>query len=184
MTTKTKKYDNECLKRLLAQCALRQPDALKQLYEQSSPYLYAVITRMIARRDIADELLQDSFINIWNHADRYREDKAAPMTWMTRIVRNKTIDWLRSEPSQQLSTDHDIDLDSELISSSNLSFEDNKDLYECLKEIEEKPRNALLQVYFQGLTHQELAKKTGNALGTIKSWIRRSLPLLKRCLEL
>ncbi len=181
---KTKKYDNEVLKSLLAQCALRKPDALKQLYELSSPYLYAVITRMINRRDIADELLQDSFINIWNYAERYREDKAAPMTWMTRIVRNKTIDWLRSEPGNQLSTDHDIDLDSEIITTTNLPFEDNKDLYDCLKEIDEKPRNALLQVYFSGLTHKELAKKTGNALGTIKSWIRRSLPLLKRCLEL
>lgn len=184
MNQTNKKYDNDVLKKLLAQCALRKPDALKQLYEQSSPYLYAVITRMINRRDIADELLQDSFINIWNYADRYREDKAAPMTWMTRIVRNKTIDWLRSEPTNQLSTDHDIDLDTEIMATTNISFEDNKDLYECLKEIEEKPRNALLQVYFKGLTHQELAKKTGNALGTIKSWIRRSLPLLKRCLEL
>ncbi len=180
---KNKKYDNEILKSLLAQCALRKPDALKELYDLSSPYLYAVIFKMIQRRDIADELLQDSFINIWNYADRYREDKAAPMTWMTRIVRNKTIDWLRREPENQLSTDHDIDLDTEIITSSHLSFDDNKDLYECLKEIDEKPRNALLQVYFKGLTHKELAKKTGNALGTIKSWIRRSLPLLKRCLE-
>jgi len=181
---KSKKYDNTILKSLLAQCALRKPDALKQLYELSSPFLYAVILKMINRRDIADELLQDSFINIWNHADRYRDDKAAAMTWMTRIVRNKTIDWLRSEPANQLSTDHDIDLETEIMTSTSLSFEDNKDLYACLKEIEEKPRNALLQVYFHGLTHQELAKKTGNALGTIKSWIRRSLPLLKRCLEL
>jgi RNA polymerase sigma-70 factor (ECF subfamily) len=181
---KTKKYDNEVLKPLIAQCALRKPDALKQLYELSSPYLYAVITRMISRRDIADELLQDSFINIWNYADRYREDKAAPMTWMTRIVRNKTIDWLRSEPKDQLSTDHDINLENEIMADICLSFEDNKDLHDCLNEIEDKPRNALLQVYFNGLTHQELAKKTGNALGTIKSWIRRSLPLLKRCLEL
>jgi len=184
MNTQKNKYDNELLKKLLALCALRKPEALKQLYELASPYLYAVILRMINRRDIADELLQDSFINIWNHADRYREDKAAPMTWMTRIVRNKTIDWLRSEPANLLSTDHDIDLDTEIMATCNLSFEDNKDLYDCLKEIEQKPRNALLQVYFKGLTHQELAKKTGNALGTIKSWIRRSLPLLKRCLEL
>ena len=184
MKTENKKYDNVILKNLLAQCALRKPDALKELYELSSPYLYAIILRMINRRDIAEELLQDSFINIWNHADRYREDKAAPMTWMSRIVRNKTIDWLRSEPSNLLSTDHDIDLDTEILTTTNLSFEDNRDLYECLEEIEEQPRNALLQVYLQGLTHQELAKKTGNALGTIKSWIRRSLPLLKRCLEL
>jgi len=182
MTT-NKKQQNDVLKQLLAQCALRKPDALKQIYELTSPYLYAVIIRMITRRDIADELLQDSFINIWKYAERYRQDKAAPETWMTRIVRNKTIDWLRSEPGNNLSTDHDIDLETEVITSTNLSFDENKDLYDCLKQIEEKPRNHLLQVYFQGLSHQELAKKTGNALGTIKSWIRRSLPLLKRCLE-
>ncbi len=169
------------LRDLLARCALRDAKALEQLYALASPKLFAVILNMVRRRDIAEDILQDSFINIWNNADRYRADKSAPMTWMSRIVRNRTIDWLRCQPKQEIGHEDADEM------AGTLSFESASDsnfaLHECLDELESTQRRAILQVYFRGLTHRELAERWGDPLGTIKSWIRRGLEKLRLCLE-
>src|SRR5258706_2797803 len=85
----------EQLSELLARCALREQRAFATLYQFSSAKLFAVAVRITRRRDWAEEVLQEAFVNIWNHAAGYNSAKSAPMTWMTAIVRNRALDWLR-----------------------------------------------------------------------------------------
>ena len=80
---------------LLSRCALRDQQAFERLYRSTSAKLFGVVLRIVRRQDWAEEILQESFVNIWHHAPSYASAKAAPMTWMTHIVRNRALDWLR-----------------------------------------------------------------------------------------
>ena len=83
------------LQDLLARTALKDRAAFTRLYEQTAPHLLAVALRIVRRRDRAEDVLQDAFINVWHHADSYAASLAAPMTWLTSITRNKALDLLR-----------------------------------------------------------------------------------------
>src|SRR5215510_13654399 len=100
------------LHQLMARCALRDQRAFGELYRFTSAKLYGVALRILRRRDWAEDVLQESFVNIWNHAAEYSASKSAPMTWMTTIVRNRALDWLRRPHLEQGSGDYDLMLDS------------------------------------------------------------------------
>ena len=86
---------NERLTALLAQCGLGNRKAFTDLYDATRSKLFAVSLRIVRERHVAEEVLQDSFVNIWNHAAKYAAAKSAPMTWMTSIVRNRSLDIVR-----------------------------------------------------------------------------------------
>src|SRR4051812_4292717 len=80
---------------LLARSALKDRRAFAKLYEATRSKLFAVSLRIVRERPLAEEVLQDSFVSIWNHAGDYAQAKSAPMTWMTAIVRNRSLDIVR-----------------------------------------------------------------------------------------
>jgi RNA polymerase sigma-70 factor (ECF subfamily) len=84
---------------LMARCALRDQRAFAELYRQTAAKLYGVALRILRRRDWAEEVLQESYVNIWNHVQEYAAAKSAPMTWMTAIVRNRALDMHRRWPN-------------------------------------------------------------------------------------
>ena len=85
----------EALQALLARCARRDHGAFEQLYRLTSPKLFALCAGMLRRDDLAEEVLQDAFVQIWRQADRFDRSRASPMTWMAVIVRHRAIDVLR-----------------------------------------------------------------------------------------
>src|SRR5690242_1203607 len=97
----------EQLSDLLARCALRDQRAFASLYQSSSAKLFAVAVRITRRRDWAEEVLQEAFVNIWNHAESYNPTKSAPMTWMTAIVRNRALDCLRRPREVEIGEEHE-----------------------------------------------------------------------------
>ena len=86
---------NQVLAGLLAACARKDQAAFARLYQSTSSKLFGVALRILRRDDWAEEVLQDCYVSIWNHAGSYESGLAAPMTWMTSIVRNRCLDWLR-----------------------------------------------------------------------------------------
>src|SRR5512145_852551 len=100
--------DLDRLQALAARCALRDQVAFAELYRLAAGKLYAVALRILRREDWAEEVLQESFVNIWNHAGEYAAQKSAPMTWMTAIVRNRALDWLRRPNREHGSDDYDV----------------------------------------------------------------------------
>src|SRR4051812_50230534 len=90
----------------LAAAAARDPKAFRALYDATSSKLFGFALRILVKREAAEEALQESFVNIWNNAASYQAQLAAPMTWMTSIVRNKVFDILRR-------TDHNVEIDAE-----------------------------------------------------------------------
>jgi RNA polymerase sigma-70 factor (ECF subfamily) len=80
---------------LVARSALGDRAAFQKLYQASAPKLFAVALRILRREDWAEEVLQECYVSVWRHAGEYDATRAAPMTWMTSIVRNRCLDWLR-----------------------------------------------------------------------------------------
>lgn len=177
--------DAQPLQALLAQCALQRESALEELYRLASPHLYALARRMLRDPAAAEDVLQECFLSIWRQAGQYRPDQSQPMTWMTRIVRNRCIDRLR-RPGLELPTDDALTLafadDSWLRWPPGGQPEGNR-LAGCMGELDGPQRVAIAMAFFDDLAHPDIAARLDAPLGTVKSWIRRGLQRLKRCME-
>ena len=185
--SKTKTYQENNLDDLLYRCALHDAKALSRLYELTSAKLFALSLKIVIRQDIAEDVLQDAFINIWNKADQFRGDKGSAISWMVGIVRNKAIDWIRKNPlGREVSDEELIEQPETTTALDDLVVADGdvQALIDCMDGLDSAQRKAITNVYYQGFTHKEYSSKSGHPLGTIKSWIRRGLQALKRCLEI
>nr|WP_259740047.1 sigma-70 family RNA polymerase sigma factor [Pseudomonas brassicacearum] len=177
--------DAEPLRQLLAQCSLGDRRAFETLYRSVAPRLHGVALRFMGRSDLAEEVLQESFVRIWNNASRYQAHLSAPMTWMINITRNQAIDQLRKHRDRRLSELEEQALVDEAPSAQELLSSDREAsaLKRCLETLEGMQRQSITVAYFQGLSCSELADHLAAPLGSVKSWIRRGMERLRRCLE-
>lgn len=179
--------DSQRLEALLQECAQGREAALAELYRLSSPHLFALAVRMLRRSDWAEEALQDCYISIWRSAGRYSAERSQAMTWMTRIVRNRCIDLLRRPGYERPDPDgalQDAWADDAPGPLEHLrSRQEGKRLADCMEQLESRQRLAIALSFFDDLSHGEIARKLGSPLGTIKSWVRRGMERLKRCLS-
>ncbi|MCU7851848.1 MAG: sigma-70 family RNA polymerase sigma factor [Candidatus Thiodiazotropha sp. (ex Monitilora ramsayi)] len=186
-TVEEKNIRNQQLTELLAACALNDQKAFARLYQMTSANLYGVVLRILNREAWAEDCLQEAFVKIWNNADRYRPYLAAPMTWMMTIARNQALDQLRRRRREVMESDGHAfreEVDHDPLPLENLTQSDEGiRLKTCLDQLKEKQRQMIAMAYFKGLTHDELANQTDTPLGTVKTWIRRGLEQLRRCLE-
>jgi RNA polymerase sigma-70 factor (ECF subfamily) len=169
---------------LLRQVAGGDRRAFAALYRQASPKLFPVALRITQRRDLAEEVLQESFVAVWNQAASYDPIKGSPMIWMTTIVRHRAIDQRRRRANLADATTGSDEALLALVAGDRADRgADLAALQRCLDELEAQPRQAVLLAYIHGYTQEELANRLATPVGTIKSWIRRSLERLKRCLD-
>jgi RNA polymerase sigma-70 factor (ECF subfamily) len=172
---------------LLARCALHDRHAFEALYRQTSPILYGLLLKLTRDRELAADLLQEGFVRIWQRAGDYRPQLGQPITWMGSIVRHLSIDRLRRGENR-----FRVELGDEnwaLVADAGPSPEERlRDeqgdvaLARCLETLDVEPRRALSLAYFDGLTHDAIARYLDRPLGTVKAWVRRSLQRLKTCL--
>lgn len=158
-----------------------------ELYRLTAAKLLGVALRILRRQDWAEDVLQESFVNIWNHSANYQPALAAPMTWMTSIVRNRSLDWLR-RPRQEDATDDSAVFEA-VASDRPGPLEQLETASEagavsrCMETLDDRQRESVRIAFFEGLTHVELAERLDQPLGTVKTWVRRGLLKLKTCLE-
>ena len=172
---------------LLQKTAAGDQLAFKKLYKMSSPKLMSLSLRLMQGEALAEDVLQEGFIKIWDKAHTYAPGKGKAMTWMSTVVRNKGLDKLRSLKTKAAETEiqyeglefASVDLAPEQV--EDLS-QDVKGLMACLDKLKPDQRECILLSYYYGHTHQELSDKLGRPLGTIKAWIRRGLEDLRPCL--
>lgn len=174
------------LAQLLSRSALGDRAAFADLYRATASKLFAVSLRIVRERPLAEEALQDSFVNIWNHASDYAQAKSAPTTWMTAIVRNRSLDIVRRSREEP---DVDEALTANLIDESAAPARDAQaraeahTLERCLEKLDAEQRQTIALAFYHGLTHSELAAHLRRPLGTVKTHIRRGLARLRECLE-
>jgi len=178
---------------LWLQAAARRDDAaFRRLYDAVSPRLYGFALRILLKRELAEEVLQDSFVAIWHNADRYQSQLSAPMTWMTTIVRNKAFDLLRHAQAHGHEGMDGAPFDSQVMDALRdpdatpiealLISREAKALAYCMSALEGLHRQVLGMAFFHELSHSEVAQRMALPVGTVKTWIRRSLERLKACM--
>lgn len=158
--------------------------AFRDLYEQMSPQLYGIALRLLRRRDIAEEMVQEVFLTLWHAADQYDVSRGSVRTWLSTITRNRCIDYLRRQPAPMDNID-EVPLEACAgfdPQQATLNADDIKILSECLSGLNEQQRCAVLLAYFDGSTHQQVAEQMQSPLGSVKSWIRRGLDALRHCM--
>ena len=173
---------------LLARVALGDRDAFNRLYTLTSAKLYGAALRITGQEDQAQDVLQEAYVSIWKNAGGYRSGVAAPMTWMSTIVRNRALDRLRRNKRPETHWDEPGDFDRVAADDPTeehklLLSEEAAALQECLGALKENQRKSILLAFFEGLTHEEVAARIGSPLGSVKTWIRRGLMSVKACLE-
>ena len=170
---------------LLARTGAGDRRAFADLYSATRAKLFAVSLRIVREGAIAEEVLQESFVSIWNHAGDYAAARSAPMTWMTAIVRNRSLDFVRRSREEP---DIDDALSAALVDESAAPAREAEeraqahDLRDCLGELDAEQRQSIALAFFHGLTHSELAAHLRRPLGTVKTHIRRGLIRLRDCL--
>ena len=182
---------NKELAELLGACSQRDRDAFARLYQATSSQLFGVAIRMLKREDLAEEILQECYVSIWNNAGSYTTALSAPMTWMTSIVRNRCLDLLRRPKMEVTLARDDENAEDPLAAIPSAdpgplaqlqTSSDARALAACLERLDPKMRQAIVLAFFDGLSHSELAVHMRQPLGTVKTWVRRGLERLRSCL--
>lgn len=171
---------------LLGRVARGDRAAFDRVYRMSAPHLYASLLRILRRPAWADELLQECFVSVWQHAARFDAARASPMTWMLAIARNAALDRLRRRDSGEEALDEEAvaavpATDPEPLQAL-MDGADALRIRDCLGGLPAPQRQSLALAFFEGLSHAEAAERIAQPLGTVKSWIRRGLMSLKDCL--
>jgi RNA polymerase sigma-70 factor, ECF subfamily len=170
------------LAQLLQRCAARDTAAFRALYDQTSPILFARLLRMLRRRSVAEEALQDVYVRIWQRAAQFEAHRGRALAWMVTIARYCAIDLLRRERVTLVSDDSIAELADEG-AGDGTGFERPNNFDECIGRLNDKTRQCLTLAFVEGRSHDEIARLTTNPLGSVKSWIRRGLLSLKECLS-
>jgi RNA polymerase sigma-70 factor (ECF subfamily) len=171
---------------LLVRAGRQDAEAFKKLYTATSSRLLGVALRITRRREVAEDALHDAFVRVWWHAARFDPARGPAVGWMITIVRNSAINHLRKTareaPLQTGEPDDPVDLLDQMAAVPGLPPIDRIGLARCLDELEPMPRQCVVMAFAHGWSHEELADRLGHPLGTVKSWIRRSLARLRECL--
>lgn len=178
--------EQEELARLLQATARGDRQAFARLYELTAPKLLGAGVHMLRRRELAEDVLQDLFVKVWHRASDYQAERGGVLTWLYSIQRYLALDKLRAQrPTETL----DEEVSSTLAfegpdpSTMAMSSEMAARVHHCLDTLTDDQRRSVTLAFFEGLSHTELTQKLQIPLGTVKSWIRRGLLGLQKCLE-
>ncbi len=174
----------------LLACAAGRPQALEALYQQESPRLLGVARRIVTDAAMAEDIVHDTFVKIWQQAASFEPSKGSARGWIYTITRHLALNVVRDRSKTQTSDDAAVQA-----YESDQAIERWRDTQEafdwrphagrmgpCLEQLEPQRRNCILHAYVDGLSHSEIARRIDAPLGTVKAWITRSLKALKECL--
>lgn len=170
---------------LIADCARGQSSALKTLYEREAPAMIGVAARIVRRRELAEEIVHDAFVQVWRHAGSFDPALGSGKAWLFAILRNRSISTLRTVSRELPTEDEVLAAAVERDAPAEDAFDklaEGSALRRCLESLEPKRRLGVLLAYVEGLSHGEIAARLGVPLGTAKAWVRRSLIQLRECL--
>ena len=177
MNPYTKYTEQELVSLLLIQ----NDQAFSYLYDNYSPALFGVICQIVSDKEIASGVLQDVFINIWRKISSYDKTKGRLFTWMLNIARNAAIDKVRSRPYQDSLKNQPLTDNVNSTARNQVIDPEINDvgLKRIVNKLKEEYRQLIELSYFQGFTHEEIAKILNLPLGTVKTRIRSALMQLR-----
>lgn len=177
----------KALEQALFACAAGDRRGLEQIYTSEAARMVTIAERILRRHELAEEIVQEAFVQIWNKAFQYQPDRGSARGWIYAVVRSRalnalrngrreetieteTLERLQDEGTEALYTD----LFEELDTTSRLRS--------CLAQLDVLRRRTVMMAYVSGYSHGEIAGRLKLPLGTTKAWIRRSLTALRECM--
>jgi RNA polymerase sigma-70 factor (ECF subfamily) len=170
---------------LLRRVAARDAAAFAALYKRTSAKLYGVVARILTRGDAAADVLQETYVRIWERAGEFDPRKGSALAWMATIARNRALDEVRrvrpgsleDQPEGFEPVADEVDPLAARERSEALAA-----VIDCLEKLDEEKRAVLMLAYYRGLSREALARRFGRPVATIKTWLHRSLAQLRDCL--
>jgi len=158
--------------------------AFRLVYEATSLKLYGIVVRILGRRDLADEILQEVYARVWQRAGDFNTSSGSPITWLAAIARNLALDEARRKTPRSIEEFPEVlqlPSDDDPLATLERS-QDYLRLRACLDRLEPDKREIVLLVYYFGMTREEIASRINRPVATVKTWLRRSLAQLRDCL--
>ena len=173
---------------LLIRIARQDREAFRAIYPATSAKLMGVLLRILGTRAEAEDALQEVYTRVWLRAGRYDASKGRGMTWLIAIARNHAIDRLRARPPQTSSGDDGEALDRLSdprpgVLEGLVAQGEARRIVDCFGELEPDRAASVQGAYLDGLSYEELARRFGVPLNTMRTWLRRSLVKLRECME-
>ena len=169
---------------LLERCASGDNQALRRIYDREAPRLIALAVRVTGSRALAEDVLHDVFLQVWQNAGKYDPSRAPARVWLTTLVRYRALEINRRNGRERTGDIlPDVQDDQPDAYARLLANAEGAALHACLSGLDPVRRRAVTLAFLDGFTHGEIAAALAMPLGTVKSMIRRSLASLKRCLE-
>jgi RNA polymerase sigma-70 factor, ECF subfamily len=159
--------------------------AFERLYAATRAKLYGVVLRILRRQDLADEVMQETYLKIWNSAGQFDPALSSPITWMVAIARNRAIDQVRKKTEVSIDEDPavlEIAADSPDPLAKREMTEELRRLLACMGRLDEERRRLVLFAYYDGWSREQLAAKFDKPVNTVKTWLRRALMEIRECL--
>ena len=161
----------------------RDPNALAELYDRYGRLAYSLILRVVRDTGVAEDLVQETFLRVWNRMQGFDAEKGAIGPWLLAVARNRAIDYLRSTTGRARNT-----LELETTEHPSLYNDMEKDLLvadkarrvkAAMEKLSANQRQVIELAYFEGLSQTEMAERMGQPLGTVKTWVRTALKNLR-----
>jgi RNA polymerase sigma-70 factor (ECF subfamily) len=170
------------LEELLQRTARSDRKAFAALYQAAASKLFGVALRIVRDRGVADDVLQEAFVRIWQGAGQFDPARGRAITWMATIARNAAIDEIRRR--RPAAADVEIEEVADLFAYDPAGTSDAlRALAECLGRLDPKHRECVLLAYHHGLSREELSERFDAPVGTVKVWLHRAAASLRTCLE-
>ena len=158
--------------------------AFRALYDLHASRLYGVAMRITQQPGLAADAMHDAMLQVWRNAGQFDSTRGTPESWLLSLVRYRALDIARTRRREVPGGEMPEPIDDAPGPLDRLeTARDAGALHACLAELEEERRRLVLLAFAEGLSHSELASRVGLPLGTVKSWIRRSLAVLRACLD-
>jgi RNA polymerase sigma-70 factor (ECF subfamily) len=174
------------LRVLLDAAAKGERAAFQALYAKTAPKLFAIILRIMRDKAAAEDILQDTYLRVWQKAVTYSSAAGEPMGWLASIARNRAFDVLRKKNPALPGRDEEDAGWFEKITASHdgeAYAAELSALRHCLQQVEAQVRDCILLAYYEGYSREELASRYDRPVNTIKTWLHRGLAALKLCLD-
>jgi RNA polymerase sigma-70 factor (ECF subfamily) len=168
---------------LIERLQRHDPQALAELYDRYGRIAYSLILRVVRDTGVAEDLVQETFMRVWNRAQGLDAQKGSIGPWLLAVARNRAIDYLRSSGGRERNalefeeTDHPalyIDMERDILSSDKA-----RRIKTAVEKLSPHQREVIELAYFEGLSQTEMAERMGQPLGTVKTWVRAALKNLR-----
>ncbi|WP_430417034.1 sigma-70 family RNA polymerase sigma factor [Marinobacter adhaerens] len=176
----------ERIAELIHRVAQKDRQAFALLYDATAPKLLGTVLRILRDREWANDVIQDSYLKIWQKAGQFQDGKSSPITWLVSIARNSAIDELRKHPAGRTTNSDELDEMPGRQTSAQEQLEDQRaanQLNHCIDQLEKDRQDMVRLAYLNGWSREDLASQFEQPVNTVKTWLHRALKQLKRCLE-